>query len=220
MEDTNAATAVDEFEDNALETDASSDFEGGALAGNNEFDAYEKGGKLGDVDDQVERRIIEEGTRVTLGVMGFVLITKKGNPNIMAKFEVTAPAEFVGEETNFRTRLWLDAARAEGMDYSGWDQTKRTVGRIAAAVLQKKVSDPAVNDFLDPAFLAVAGVKDPVEKKRKFYVALTSLLNEELKGKTFPTNIGVRAAEGKFKAQQQLGGPIYPGSRPYEKREK
>lgn len=217
MDNTNAAEAApSEFEDDALgATEESGEFEGGALAGNNEFDAYEKTGKLGDADDQADRRVIEEGTRVTLGVMGFALITK--NNRVLFKFEVVAPQEFVGSETNFRESNGLDTKTFESGDGSPWLITKNTIARIVAAVYHKPLKDAAVNDFLDPAYLAVQTIKDPLEKRRKFYVALVNLLNEELKGKTFQTYLGVQAAQGKYKAQQRIGAPQYPGCRKYEK---
>lgn len=207
---------VDEFADNDLESEAA-DLEA-AAAQSDEFDAYAKNGKLGDADDRRVVRIIEEGTLVTLGVMGFRLRTKQGNTQIIGSYEFTAPGECVGEDTNFRSFYGLSPKNFDGENFSSWTISKNEWGRVVAGILQKPLKDPAVNDFLDPAYLAVQSIKDAVEKRQKFWLALCALLNEELKGKTFPTYIGVKEAKGRYSASQMIGSPQYPGCAKYEKR--
>lgn len=211
MDSKGTATAVDEFADNAL---TSSD-ESGEESTQDQFEAYAKAGKLGDADDAPLRKIIPEDTKVTLGIAGFQLVTK-GSPRIVMKTEVMAPDEFVGDETNSRFSFWLNAQPKEGSDRAGWHITKDQISRIVAAVYGKPLKDPAVVNFLDPAFLAVENVTG-AKKKEKFFAALLSLLTDELKGKTFETDIGVKAAEvvkgKKYPKQQTIGRPYYPGRR-------
>lgn len=206
-------TAVDEFEDAEL---ASLDAEGQPVE--DEFSGYEAAGKLGDIDDVPVRTIIAEGTKVTLGIAGFQLYDrKKGSECIALSLEVTAPAEYVGDETNFKPRLWLKTARNEGSNSSAWDVSTRQIGRMVAAVHQLPVKDPRVKDFLDPAFLAVKDITDRAAKRKSFYAALVELLNDELKGKTFETDIGVDEAKTvngrKYKRRQSIGRTYYPGRR-------
>ena len=207
----NATTQADEFED----TDLTSEVE---VAEVDEFAGYEAAGKFGDCDDAPKRRIIAADTRVTLGIAGFQLYDrKKGSECIAVSLEVIAPEEFVGDETNFKPRLWLKTARNEGANMSAWEVTGRQITRLFAAVYQKPVKDPAVKDCLDPVFLSVADIADRGAKKVAFHKALVALLNEELAGKSFETDIGVDEASTKngrtYKRRQNLGRPYYPGRR-------
>jgi len=207
-----AAEADDEFTDEVLES------EDGEAVPADEFAGYEAAGKLGNADDAPKRRIIDEDTKVTLGIAGFQLYDrKKGSECIAISLEVVAPPEFVGDETNFKPRLWLKTARNEGSNSSAWEVTTRQVARLVAAVYQKGLKDPAVDNFLDPAFLAVKDVTDRSKKKGAFHAALVTLLNDELKGKSFETDIGVDPASEKngrkYKRRQSIGRPYYPGRR-------
>lgn len=206
-----ATAEADEFADNALESDESQ----GDETNKDTFEAYAKAGKLGDADDAPLRKIIDEDTKVKLGIVGFQLMTK-GSPRIAMKLEVVEPQEFTGDETNFRASFWLNATPKEGSDRAGWHITKDQISRVVAAVFEKPLKDPAVINFLDPAFLAVENVTGQ-RKREKFFAALLTLLTDELKGKTFETDIGVKAAEKvgnkKYPKQQTLGRPYYPGRR-------
>jgi hypothetical protein len=179
-----------------------------------EFAGYEAAGKLGDIDDAPKRTIIAEGTLVTLGIAGFKLFDrKKGSECISLSLEVVAPQEFVGDETNFRPRFYLKTQVKEGSTRSAWQVSASQIGRMVCGVYQKGPKDPAVANFLDPAFLAVAGIEDRIEKKVAFHAALVDLLNEELKGKTFSTKIGIDPAKGVYKRRQSIGYVQYPGCR-------
>lgn len=210
MSPTSTATAAaDEFADNALASDE------GAEATQDTFEAYAKAGKLGDADDAPLRQIIDEDTKVKLGIAGFKLITK-GSPRIVMNLEVVEPEALTGDETNFRASFWLNATPKEGSDRAGWHITKDQISRVVAAVFEKPIKDPAVVNFLDPAFLAVENVTG-AKKKEKFFAALLTLLTDELKTKTFETDIGVKPAEvvkgKKYPKQQTIGRPYYPGRR-------
>jgi hypothetical protein len=203
--------AADEFEDSDLTSEVE-------VAEVDDFSGYEAAGKFGDADDAPKRRIIEDGTKVTLGIAGFQLYDrKKGSECIAVSLEVIAPTEYVGDETNFKPRLWLKTARNEGSSMSAWEVTGRQITRLFAAVYQKPLKDTSVTDCLDPAFLAVEGVTDRGAKKVAFHKALVALLNEELAGKSFETDIGVDPASTKngrtYKRRQNLGRPYYPGRR-------
>lgn len=206
MNETN--NAVDEFEDADLVSadDTVAD----------EFAGYEAAGKLGDIDDRTERQIIPKDTEVILGIAGFQLYDrKKGSESICVSLEVIEPAEFAGDATNFKQQMWLKTARGEGKDKSAWEVTRVQIGRMAAAVYNKTTKDPAVVDFLDPVFLALADITDRSAKKVAFQKNLVALLNDELAGKSFTTKIGVvepRDYNGKhYGARQSIGNPQYPG---------
>ena len=212
--------ALEDGLDDAADTSAGEFTEEGAQAATDEFAAYEKAGRVEDVDKQ--RELLTEGTTVELGFVSADLATggkvQPGKEYIYGKFQVNKPAMYADGEHDFGIyfRLTTKAADPQKPDNNAFNVTNSQLRRIAAAIWGVEVTSPAVKGFIDSALKAAAEQgSTSSERRAAFHVALTKLINEELVGKTFTTDIGVRPERvwngKKYRETQDIGRPHYPG---------
>lgn len=188
-----------------------------------EFAAYAAAGCVDDVDKV--RELIPENTKVTLGLLKAQLATHSTNTKVAVgkeyiyfDYEVNAPVMYADGSRKFGIygRLSARASDPQRPNSTAFNVTKSQILRMAAAIKQLPVTDPAIQQFLAPALAeAAAAGGSPSERRMTFFVALEALINEELVGKSFDTDIGVDAErkwQGKtFREAQSLGRPHYPG---------
>jgi hypothetical protein len=203
------------------EGDTAGEFtEAAADAAAAEFAAYEKAGRVDDVDKQ--RELITEGTTVQLGFVSAELAmggkVQAGKEYIYGKFQVNKPDMYADGERDFGIyfRLTAKASDPQKPNSTAFNVTQSQLRRIAAAIWGVEVTSPAVVALIEPALKAAAEQgSNPTERRAAFFVALTKLINEELVGKTFTTDIGVRPARvwngKKYRETQDIGKPHYPG---------
>lgn len=204
-----------------LDDGAAGEFtEDAAAAAASEFAGYEKAGRVDDVDKR--RELIMEGTPVQLGFVSAELAiggkVQPGKEYIYGKFEINEPAVYADGEHNFGIyfRLSAKASDPQKPDSTAFNVTQSQLRRIAAAIYGVPVTSPAVAGLIEPALKAAAEQGATAQERRvAFFVALTKLINEELVGKTFKTDIGVRPARTwngrRYRETQDIGRPHYPG---------
>lgn len=213
--------ALDGLDDSPFDNDTAGEFtESAADAAASEFAVYERAGRVDDVDKT--RELILEGTTVELGFVSAELAiggkVQPGKEYIFGKFEVNKPEIYADGERNFGVyfRLTAKAADPQKPNVTAFNVTQSQLRRIAAAIWGVEVTSPAVVSLIEPALKAAAEQGNtPQERRVAFFVALTKLINEELVGHTFTTDIGVRPERvwngKKYRETQDVGRPHYPG---------
>jgi hypothetical protein len=159
------------------------------------------------VEDQREYTLVPRNTPCTLKVLGFELATQNpAKPAIICRLGVTDPGKFSNGASTFSIFLSLNATIGEGKKSSGWIMTVQQLSwmyaaanQVASAEGKAKLIDAVLDEFPNLE----------LEDYPAFHAMLVQNANEQLKGATFKTKIGVQLGkvkpgqEGKLPADQE-----------------